>query len=449
MLHHSVIQRRSDIEKIAVIGLDGVPHSLLSKFFKDGVMPCLSRIAERGAFVKTRTSLPPVSSVAWTSFMTGANPGEHGIFGFTDLKPGSLKLHLPSFDDIKAPVIWNLIPERYTVIVNLPFTYPARPLNGILIAGFVAPIFERAVFPVALLPRLKSENYRIDVDTVRGRTDRRFLIDDLFDVMNVREKVVLDLMDKEPWELFIAVVTGTDRINHFFYDAADDPTNPYHREFIDYYKRVDLFISRFAQRIGSATRLILLSDHGFSKLTSHVQLNYFLKSMGYLTYITGNPKNLEEIDPKSKAFAMEPSRIYLNTRDRFEKGILSRSDADELRLRLRNDLLRVRLCDLGVVGNKNEGLPEEKLFVEALLKEEVYSGGQLAKAPDLVVIPRKGYDPRAVINPSSPLNMDIFSGMHTHDDAFLIVNDPDIISPEVEKDPCVSNVGKLVTNLLV
>ena len=124
--------------------------------------------------------------------MTGADPGEHGIFGFTDLKPGSMKLHLPSFDDIKAPVIWNRIPERYTVIVNLPFTYPARPLNGVLIAGFVAPIFERAIFPDKFSPWLKSENYRIDVDTVRGRTDRRFLIGDLFDLINVREKVILN-----------------------------------------------------------------------------------------------------------------------------------------------------------------------------------------------------------------------------------------------------------------
>ncbi len=442
-----MIQRHSDIQRIAVIGLDGVPHSLLSKFFKDGVMPCLSQIAERGAFVKMRTSLPPVSSVAWTSFMTGANPGEHGIFGFTDLKPGTLKLHLPSFDDIKAPVIWNRIPERYTVIVNLPFTYPARPLNGVLIAGFVAPIFERAIFPDKFLRWLKSENYRIDVDTVRGRTDRRFLIGDLFDLINVREKVVLDLMDGEPWELFVAVVTGTDRINHFFYDAADNPTNPYHREFIDYYRRVDLFISRFVERIGSATRLILLSDHGFTKLKRHVQLNYLLKSMGYLSYSLGNPKKLEDIDPRFKAFAMEPSRIYLNTRNRFEKGILSHFEADELRLRLKNDLLSLRLCDLGIVGNTDDEHPEEKLFVEVLLKEEIYSGNQLDNAPDLVVIPRTGHDPRAVINPSSPLTMDIFSGMHTHDDAFLIVDDADAVVPGLSKDPCVNDVGKLVLEL--
>ena len=156
-------------------------------------------------------------------------------------------------------------------------------------------------------------------------------------------------MNGEPWELFVAVVTGTDRINHFFYDAADDPTNPYHREFIDYYRTVDLFISRFVERIGSTTRLILLSDHGFTKLKRHVQLNYLLKSLGYLSYSSGNPKKLEEIDPRFKAFAMEPSRIYLNTRDRFEKGILSHFEADELRLRLKNDLLSLRLCDLGIV----------------------------------------------------------------------------------------------------
>ena len=136
----------SRFHKVAVLGLDGVPFSLLQELFATGVMPRLAEVARSGSFMRMETSLPCVSSVAWTSFMTGKNPGGHGIFGFTDLAPGRIALRLPSFDDISSPVMWHVAQGKRSVVVNLPFTYPARPLQGLLISGFVAPILERSVY---------------------------------------------------------------------------------------------------------------------------------------------------------------------------------------------------------------------------------------------------------------------------------------------------------------
>ena len=103
--------------------------------------------------------------------MTGKNPGEHGIFGFTDLKTAEVALRLPSFDDIRRPAIWQACDHLNSIVVNLPFTYPARPLRGTLISGFVAPIFERAVYPQSLIDWLRSRNYRTDVDAAKARHD--------------------------------------------------------------------------------------------------------------------------------------------------------------------------------------------------------------------------------------------------------------------------------------
>ena len=124
--------------KVAVLGLDGVPFGLLQRYIENGVMPNLASIARNGCLMRMRSTIPPVSSVAWTSFMTGCNPGEHGIFGFTDLNSDEISLRLPSFDDIRTPTIWQQIgvKDKKSLIVNLPFTYPARPLNGVLVAGF-------------------------------------------------------------------------------------------------------------------------------------------------------------------------------------------------------------------------------------------------------------------------------------------------------------------------
>ncbi|MDQ7784563.1 MAG: alkaline phosphatase family protein [Desulfomonilaceae bacterium] len=432
--------------KVAVLGLDGVPYTLLKLLFADRVMPHLARLAHSGAFLRMHTVLPPVSSTAWASFMTGANPGRHGIFGFTDLKPNERALHLPSFDDIRCPVIWQRLPQKRSVVVNLPFTFPARPLNGMLIAGFVAPDLERSVYPESLLPWLVSRNYRIDIDSVRGRQDRRALIADLFETLHIREEVILTLMEHEPWDLFIGVITGTDRLHHFFFDAYEDRAHPYHEDFVNYYRRLDAFIGRFVDRLGSSTRLMVLSDHGFTRLKTQVYLNHILKTMGHLAFTTPAPVSPEDIHPGSRAFAMEPTRVYLNCRDRFRNGSLSASEAIEFRGKLRSELAAIGFEDVGIFDPPEGSDSNERVFGDVLVKEDVYEGELLPQAPDLVVIPKPGYDVKAGLNPPGATMTDIFTGMHTHDDAFLIVDDPG--TAQRLPEPYITDVAPLILEVL-
>jgi predicted AlkP superfamily phosphohydrolase/phosphomutase len=411
-------------EKVAVLGLDGVPFGLLNELFQRGVMPCLASTAGNSTFVPMETSLPAVSSVAWSSFMTGKGPGHHGIFGFTDLKNGERSLRLPSFDDIRCPVVWQSLAKRTSTVINLPFTYPARPLNGVLISGFVAPVFERSVFPASMIPWLTSRKYRVDVDAVQGRHDRRSLMADLFETLNVHAEVMLTLMETTAWDLFIGVITGTDRLHHFFFDAAGDPGHPFLADFLEYYRRIDQFFKRFVERLGSRTRLIVLSDHGFTRLKTQVYLNHLLERMGRLSFTRSNPRSIEDVHSASTAFAMDPNRIYLNSKDRFRDGILDPRQKVEIRSRLKQDLERVRLRDVGIDNPEGDDRPDDPLFTEVREKEAVYDGPCLPMAPDLLLLPRRGYDLKATIGVRQPSMKDIFTGTHTHDDAFLIVSDP-------------------------
>ncbi|MGO9572583.1 MAG: alkaline phosphatase family protein [Desulfomonilaceae bacterium] len=437
----------SSANKVAVIGLDGVPFSLLKDLFEQGVMPRLAEIARAGSFLQMETVLPAVSSVAWASFMTGSNPGEHGIFGFADLKPDEISLHLPSFDDMRRPPIWHTIAGKTSIVVNLPFTYPARPLHGVLISGFVAPILERAVYPSSLIAWLKSKNYRTDVDAVRGRGDRSFLIKDLFETLNIHEEIMVSLLESQPWDLFIGVITGTDRLHHFFFDAYYDEAHPHHRDFIDYYQRVDLSVGHLLDALGSNSRIIVLSDHGFTRLKTQVYLNNVLKGLGYISFNRPVPQSPEDIDPSSLAFAMDPNRIYLNSRERIRKGRLGAGETEEIRGRLKSDLENMRLSDVGIQDSgPNSGDVDGHLFAEVRTKEEVYHGDYLPWAPDLVVIPRSGYDLKATLNVTVPTMKDIFTGMHTHDDAFLIVNSPSLSA--ALPNPKITDVAGLVTEVL-
>lgn len=414
------------LEKVAILGLDGVPFTLLSRLFDAGVMPRLAEIARSGAFLQMDSTLPAISSVAWTSFMTGENPGRHGIFGFTDLKRRELALHLPSFDDIQCPTLWHTLPDKKSVVVNLPFTFPVRELNGVIIAGFVAPVLERSVYPESLIPWLQSKRYQIDVDAVKGREDRRGLLQDLFQTLSLREEVILSLMETRPWDLFIGVITGTDRLHHFFFDAFDNAGHPFHEDVMTYYRRLDVFVGRFVERLGNSTRLMVLSDHGFTTLHSQIYLNRILHSSGYLSFSRPNPQSVDDVNPSSLAVAMDPTRIYLNSRERFTRGVLTDREALSVRERLKSGLEALRLIDVGITNGEGIKAPEDKLFERVVRKEEIYEGECLPWAPDLVVVPSRGYDPKASISSPRPAMKDIFTGMHTHDDAFLIVNDPSV-----------------------
>ncbi len=416
----------ADARRVAVLGLDGVPHGLLRSLFAQGVMPNLARLAESGTLVPMESTQPPVSSVAWTSFMTGQNPGEHGIFGFTDIEDDRIALRLPSFDDIRCPTLWQTIGDagKTSIVVNLPFTYPARPLRGVLIAGFVAPTLERAVYPDSLLPWLRSMDYRVDVDAAAGRKDRQGLIKDLFHTLNVHEQVMLSLMESRPWDLFIGVVTGTDRLHHFFFDAAHDAGHPFHADFMEYYRRVDTCVGRISARLGTDTRLIVLSDHGFTGLKTQVYVNNLLQDLGYLRFVGDSRARLEEMDPSSLAFAMDPSRIYLCRRARFPGGRVLPGEEERTLLKIKSDLERVTLADAGIWEPPGSDNANDKLFEKVLTKEDIYNGGCVHRAPDLVLIPRRGYDLKATLGVHRTSLRDIFTGTHTNDDAFFLINEP-------------------------
>ncbi len=144
------IFKKKKKNRACVVGLDGVPYSLLLELARKDIMPETSKLIASGHLHRMKASLPEISAVSWTDFMTGSNSGGHGIFGFTDFKPGSYEIRFPNFLDVKKETLWDILGAagKKCVIINQPSTYPARRVNGILISGFVAVEMSRAVFPL-------------------------------------------------------------------------------------------------------------------------------------------------------------------------------------------------------------------------------------------------------------------------------------------------------------
>ena len=405
------IFRKKKKKKVFVIGLDGVPNSLLLDLAQKGVMPGISSLIESGHLHRMKASLPEISSVSWTNFMTGTNPGSHGIFGFTDLKKESYQLRFPNFLDLKTETFWDRLEKlgKKCIIINQPSTYPARKINGILISGFVAIELAKAVYPLKIKPALERMGYLIDIDTLKSREDSEFLWQELAKTLDARLKA-LDFFFEEDWDYFEFVITGTDRLHHFLWNAYEDEHHAYHQNFLDYYHQLDQMIARimesFKEQASEDSPGYILSDHGFAGIEQEVFLNAWLEKEGYLRFNPHSPQSLEELTPSSRAFALDPNRIYLNLKEKFPLGCVSQSDKNAVK-----EEIQGKLTSLEFKG--------KKVVRRVFDAEEIYSGPYVSQGPDLIVLSEYGFDMKGSVKKKDVFGRSSLQGMHTWDDAFF------------------------------
>jgi len=411
--------------RTVIIGLDGVPFDMLRDLAKTGVMPNTALLIKDGIFKKMHSSIPDISSVAWSSIITGANPGAHGIFGFMDLYPSSYKMKFPNFNDLKAPPFWELWPGK-SVIINVPSTYPVRPMNGIHISGFVSIDLEKSVYPQSLLPDLKQQDYRLDVDSELAHRDMELFIKDLDDSHFALVRVVKMLLNYRDWQTFMVVFTGTDRLMHFLFDALDSANHKYHQLFLDYFANVDHAIGDVMACLNDDDLVVMLSDHGFEHLDCDVFINYLLTRHGLLQFKQGEEMSPANICYGTKAFALDPARIYLNYKGRYPCGTVEPTEAGQLLADMEN-----------LFGSLH--IDGRKVIRSIYRKEQLYRGSCLDNAPDLVLVGNSGFNLRANLKTDQLTTKPIFTGKHTQDTAFLLVRglSEQGIIPDV---PCVEDV---------
>jgi predicted AlkP superfamily phosphohydrolase/phosphomutase len=397
--------------RACVIGLDGVPYSLVLELADRGVMPSLAGLFKTGHLRTMKASLPEISAVSWTDFMTGTDSGTHGIFGFTDLKPESYALRFPNFMDVRAETLWDTLGKtgKSAIVLNQPSTYPARRLNGVLISGFVALDLAKAVYPPSHKAALERMGYQIDIDTQKSRQDHDFFWQELKRTTDGRERA-LDYLWKDDWDYFEIVFTGTDRLHHYLWNSYGDKAHRHHARFLDYYRRVDGIIGRlvhsFRRLTGGEAGLYLLSDHGFCQIEQEVYLNAWLQKEGYLRFAGDPPRGIEDVAEGTMAFALDPNRIYLHLKGRFPRGSVEEADRGALKAEISQ-----RLGGLEYKGRR--------VIRRVFDAGEVYSGPFAASGPDLLVLSESGFDLKGSVKKKDTFGRTDLEGMHTWDDAFF------------------------------
>ncbi|MHC1791928.1 alkaline phosphatase family protein [Solidesulfovibrio sp.] len=378
-------------KKLVVLGLDGLPLTLARSLAASGRLPNLARLLAIDA-ASIEAELPELSPVNWTSFLTAAGPGRHGVFGFVGIDPASYRLGPVDAAAIAAPTLMDRATAAGLVakMVNIPCAAPVKPLSGAIIAGFPETDLARAVYPPELAQNLKLAGYRIEADTSLGAADFDGLARGLRATLASRRAALEMLWAGGDFDLFMLVATETDRLFHFFFPAVAHPEHQLHGPvldlLVDWDKLIGLVLDRY-EALAGPKRFIALADHGFVELETEFDLNVWLASKGLLKTQPGAEGEYDAriVPHHTAAFALDPGRIYINIKERFARGVFHEHVAEKLAGELRDELLAV----------VHDGQP---VFAAIHLRGEIYSGPQVRRAPDIICVGRPGVSLTAKYN---------------------------------------------------
>jgi len=263
-------------KKVIIIGLDGASWNILNKMLDK--LPNLRKIIDGGCSGNLISTIPYLTPLAWTSAFTGVNPGKHGIFDFVKCA-GKDKRHISSLD-VKYPYIWETLSRRNmkTIAVAIPFAYPAKDMNGIMITGFGTPWIEKGfTFPPSFKDDLLKNFPKYAIDPSHSFEGNPSLYKkEAVQIATQNAEVTKKLIGDNPdWELFITVFSSPDWLQHFFWG--------HEKIILPVYKIIDEFIGWVLEHVyDENTWIILMSDHGFKGRDKLFHVNRYLENEGFL-----------------------------------------------------------------------------------------------------------------------------------------------------------------------
>jgi predicted AlkP superfamily phosphohydrolase/phosphomutase len=398
--------------RVVVLSLDGVPYSFIKARIAAGDLPNFKKVLDNGWMQRMNSVQPCVSSAAWASYMTGKNPGKHNIFGFIDKKPGTLETFVPTSVNMTSDTLWEILSRagKKVFVMNVPVTFPPRPVNGILIGCFLSTRLESCAYPKQIAAELQAMEYKIDARAAIARENLDRFIDECNLVLTKRAEILFHYLAKGPWDFFQCHIMETDRMNHFLWEHAGKGETPYAKAVADFYKRLDDLIGAIENQIGDETELIVLSDHGFCAIKKEIYLNRHLVETGILKFKTASPKNLLDMHPESLAYSLIPGRIFINLQGREPKGTIAADRYEWARARVTRSLLELK--------DPDDGAP---IIREVIKREDIYHGENFSAAADLIAIPHDGYDLKGDVAKVALGEKTALAGMHTFDDALLLM----------------------------
>ncbi|MEO0292317.1 MAG: alkaline phosphatase family protein, partial [candidate division WOR-3 bacterium] len=209
------------MNKVCIIGIDGATFKIIDPLFKRGKLKAISNLIKEGKKYELETTIPPLTPSAWSSFMTGKNPGKHGILDFYELDD-KLEYRLSSFKLRKQKKLWNILSlnNLKSIIYFVPFTYPPEKINGIFVSGFLTPSLNSDfTYPSEFKNELlkKFPNYRIGEKVKFSKKNPEIFFRDLIELTEIHGDVMEYLVKNKYFDLFMGVFMTCDHAQHWLW----------------------------------------------------------------------------------------------------------------------------------------------------------------------------------------------------------------------------------------
>ena len=410
--------RGDDAPRVAFVGIDGVPFSLLAD--NPDEFPNVAAMIDEGAGGPIDSIVPPESSACWPALTTGVNPGETGVYGFQDRETGSYDTYVPMGQDVHADRVWDRVAEdgRDATVMNVPVTFPPQRNVQRMVSGFLSPSVEKAAYPDAFADYLESIDYKLDANAKLGhKDDKSEFVANAQETLDRRFEAFRNYVREDDWDLFFGVFMTTDRVNHFLFEDYVEG-GPNREAFMEFYRSVDEYLGRLREELADDVTMVVASDHGFMREEYEVDCNRWLADNGWLSF-QDDHESLGDIASETRAYSLIPGRFYINLEGREPRGSVPQSEYESVRDELAAELAEMEAPDGRPVADR------------VVTNDEAFDGAHDDIAPDLVVIPNEGFDLKSKFQPHDdgvfyhgPRN-----GMHSFDNATLIVDDPDASVP--------------------
>lgn len=403
-------------DQVWVLGLDGATWTLLQPWIDAGALPTLAYLQKNGAWGPLRSSLQFLTPVAWTTFLTGLNPGKHGIFDFTRRTPGSYQPTLVNAASRTGRSLWRILSDanKRVGVVNVPMTYPPEPVNGFLVSGLDTPgLNARYTWPPAFKEKVQDLHF-IAVGTI-GKSHQRYLQETLAGV-DKRFALFRRTQTMTPLDFYMGVVMETDAIQHCSWHLLSRPEHPQHDAILQVYQRIDAHLAEMLARMPDDVTLIIMSDHGAGPIARIIYLDRWLARQGWLHWRSGHGRQTLQRGAQ-RAFHLAQRFLPAGVKGRLKRFSRTQAAMDALLTQSAIDWPRTAAYTAGNLGAINLNIrgrdPEGVLapeqvdeFIDALTqalhalrdpetgqpmvarvmrRQEVYTGPMLARAPDLLI----------------------------------------------------------------
>jgi predicted AlkP superfamily phosphohydrolase/phosphomutase len=386
----SLFRRQKKSSRVLVLGLDCASPDLVFNQFKAD-LPTFTRLAASGTWGELESCIPCITIPAWSSMMSSRDPGVLGCYGFRNRADYSYSnMVTANSSAIKVKRVWDYVGDagKQSVVIGVPQTYPMHPINGHMVGDFLTPGLESAfAYPAIFKQEVLNLVPEYLFDVKGFRTDNKAgLLRRLLDMTKAQFKLMRHTITAKPWDFFMHVNIGVDRIHHGFWRFHDplhrlyEPGNPFENTIRDYYKMVDGMAAELIELAGDDVTVLVVSDHGVTRMDGGICVNEWLWQNGWLALKTPPTEGLVKFEDadvdwsRTKAWSSGGyyGRVFLNVVGREPHGIIPAAQYENVR-----DELSIALK--GIPGSSGEALP-----TQVFKPQDIYQDVN-GVAPDLMV----------------------------------------------------------------